>query len=477
VDPRRIARWLVALTLVGVLVVAALRPAPRRMIPVAGTAAVGVEGTPAPIVRPVPADRPAARADAPNVVLVIGCAARRDQLAPYGGPAEASPFLATVAAEGATFTDAVATSSWTREAVAGLLTGTPAASFGLADDRPSPSERVLVPEAVTLAEVLAAAGWMTLGVTANPNLDDVYGMAQGFDRYGDAVRERGFATKNKVEGPEAVAAAFALLDARTPSEASRPFHLQVVFVDAHTPRVVSATERAPFSDPQIPLLVQDYRATLRRLDDAVRTLDDGLRTRTGDRDTLFVFVNDHGEGLSMPVHHRGGHGKTMYASTTAMPWILRGPGIPAGLHVDGLASGEDVLPTVLGLVGVPAPPVAGRDWSSRVRGADPSPTDRTRAFALSMFHGANVDGIWTADRQCQRDHGSVGVIEAPLVLGCVDRRQDPEFRAPFDDPALLAVLEAWRAARLAEGAAHVVHDAPLDAGTQGQLRALGYLDD
>jgi arylsulfatase A-like enzyme len=249
-----------------------------------------------------------------------------------------------------------------------------------------------------------------------------------------------------------------------------------VLIDAHTPRVVSADERKPFKNPGVPLLVQDYRATLRRVDDAVRALDEGVRARAGDRDTLFVFVADHGEGLSLPPHHRGGHGKTMYGTTVSIPWILRGPGIPAGRTVDGLASGEDVLPTLLGLVGVPAPDVPGRDWSSRVRGADSSPTDRTRVFALSMFHGANVDGIWTKDRQCQRDHGSVGNEEAPLVVGCVDRQTDPLFTHPFDDPELMGELEAWRSARLAEGATHAVHDAPLDPGTRAQLQTLGYVE-
>jgi arylsulfatase A-like enzyme len=471
----RVADGIVVATIVGALAVAALRPPPRDPRAVRGD-------PPPPVVAPeahddpVEAARPAAPSDAPHVVLVIGCTVRRDQITPYGGPAQTTPYLASMAEQGALFMDALATSSWTRESVAGLLTGTPSASFGLPDARPSPSERMLVPEATTLAEILSASGWLTLGVTANPNLNAIYGMAQGFDRYRDAVRERGFATRNKIEGPEVVSAAKALLDARTDPERERPFYLQVVFVDAHTPRVVGTEERTPFADPTVPLLVQDYRATLRRMDDAVKALDAVVSAHAGDRDVLFVFTTDHGEGLSMPAHHRGGHGKTMYDTTVAMPWIVRGGSVPAGSRVEGLASGEDVLPTTLALAGVAVPDVPGRDWSAWVRGERKGRTDRSRAFALSMFHGGNVDGIWTADRQCQRDHGSVGDPAPPLLVGCVDRKSDPWFLAPFDDPALMAELEAWRVARLAEGARFAAQDAPLSADTQGQLEALGYLE-
>jgi hypothetical protein len=58
----------------------------------------------------------------------------------------------------------------------------------------------------------------------------------------------------------------------------------------------------------------------------------------------------------------------------------------------------------------------------------------------------------------------------------VDRKTDPLFLAPKDDPPLMAELEAWRAARLAEGARFAVRDAPSEEGTRSQLEALGYVE-
>jgi arylsulfatase A-like enzyme len=406
-----------------------------------------------------------------NVVVVIGCTVRRDQTTPYGGP-DTTPFLASLAADGARFDDALSTSSWTRESIAGLLTGAPPATWGLADERTEPSPLVLVDEATTLAEHFRAGGWVTLGVTANPNVNAAFGFAQGFDHHVDAAATRGFSRANRTSGEVAVAEALALLDARTDEERARPVYLQLVLIDAHSPRDPPAEELARFAG-DVPPEVQAYRATLRRLDDRLAELDRELVARgLGPEHTLLVFVADHGEGLSFPKHHLGSHGRRMYPSTVSVPWIVRGPGVEAGAVVRGLASGEDFSPTVLGLARLPDPGVPGRDWSAQVRygGA----TRRTRAWSMSTYKGADVAAVWTGERQCQRDFGSRG--ERPMPDGCFDRAADPTFATPLAGPELLDELSAWRRARLREGATREVRDAELVEGTARELEALGYAE-
>lgn len=400
----------------------------------------------------------------PNVVLVIGCTVRRDQLTPYGGPPETTPFLARLAAEGVRFDDAVATASWTREAAAGLLTGEPSARYGLPDPGPGINRRVLPDAATTIAERLRDEGYDTLGVTANPNLVEAYGMAQGFAAYagtGDHAFDRG----ERVAGTEVVDAGLQLVDQR---RGWGPFYLQLVLIDTHLPRATTPRERARFADEGSTRMVVDYRATLRRLDDALARLDEGLRARGLD-DTWFVFVADHGEGLRLPAHHGGAHGTRMYRSTLAIPWIVRGPGVRPGV-VQGLASGEDVAPTLLGLLGAPFA-ATGRDWSALVRGG--GRTDRTRAFAMSMFGDVDIASVWTPDRVCQRDYGS---LDGPMPDGCFDRAADPDATTPLADAPLAAELDAWRTARLAEGAAYVPVTATPGEDTLEQLRELGYLE-
>ncbi len=424
-------------------------------------------------------DRTAARPGAPNVVLLFGCTVRRDQLTPYGGPEQTTPFLAEFAASGVQFDDAIAASSWTKATTTAVITGQHPLSLGLPDPKRTPSRRVLPEQAVTVAERLAERGYMTLGVTANPNLNHEVGMAQGMDRYRDS-QHKGFALKNKIVGRDVVRLALELLDERTEAERERPFYLRLMMIDTHTPRNPRRPEVQRFAEPGLPLLVSQYRALLRRVDEATRTLDTELASRGYDpSNTLVVFVADHGEGLSYPEHHRGGHGKGMYGTTVRVPWMMRGPGVPPGGQVRGMVSQVDLLPTLMGLLDDPIDPGAeglpGRDWSELVR-VGAGTADRDRAFAASMFHGANVASIWTPERQCQRDYGTLGTDDFPLIEGCFDRAADPEFTQPFDDAALLAELEAWREARLAEFETHPVVEWDPNDDVARQLEALGYVE-
>jgi hypothetical protein len=95
-----------------------------------------------PTPRPPPSDAPAAAGGPqPNVVLVIGCTVRRDQVTPYGGASVATPFLAALAAGGARFTDGHTASAWTRASAASLLTGRPFRELGMAEPGPGPNQR------------------------------------------------------------------------------------------------------------------------------------------------------------------------------------------------------------------------------------------------------------------------------------------------------------------------------------------------
>jgi len=480
-DRRQVALVVTALLFVGaVFYVAFPKGASRPSVREGPKSAPSSAARPPEVLRhdAAPVARPEAPSGAPNVVFVMGCTVRRDQLTPYGGPANTTPFLAEFAAQGVRFEDAIATSSWTREASVGLLTGHHAATFDVPEPARGPSRRRLPAEATTLAESLASAGWTTLGITGNPNLNHEFGMGQGFDHYRDSVA-RGFALRNKIDGEEVVESAIEMLRGRTPEEAARPFYLQVTLIDPHTPRAPLDAELEPFRAPGVPALVVEYRALLHRLDRALARLQSELADADLDpENTLWVFVADHGEGLSMPAHHRGGHGKSMYGSTVQIPWMVRGPGVPAGRTIPGLASGVDVTPTVLGLLGLPAlTGVPGQDWSALVRGRGRR-TTRKVAFALSMFHNANVASVWTAQRQCQRNYLPLGTDDYEVQDGCFDRQADPGFLTPVLDEAGVARLDRWRDLRLSEGAgrAPVQSEQAPDSQVQRQLEALGYVE-
>ena len=419
-------------------------------------------------------ERPPTRSDAPNIVLLLGCSIRKDQITPYGGLAETTPFLQELADAGARFEDVVGASSWTRATTAAMITGLHPLSLGLPEPKPSRSKRILPDDAVTLAERLADEGYFTIGVTRNPNLNSEFGMAQGFDVYDDST-DGSFAKRKISYGGDAVAVAMKLLDARG-AAAGRPFYLQIMLIDAHSPWRPSATQLQRFEGPEVTQKLAKYRAMVHQFDDAARLLDSELAGRGYDEsNTLFVFVTDHGEGLALPVHHNIGYGKTMYPTTTNTAWILRGPGIEPATVVRGLVSQVDVFPTLLGLVGAKtSADLPGRDWSSLVRDGG-GQTDRSVAFSSSWFHGANVASVWTREHQCQRDYGSVDEIKYPIHDACYDRAQDPDFVRPIEDAQLMLQLEEWRSLRLEEFKRREHSEATVGSDTEAQLRALGYV--
>ncbi len=113
--------------------------------------------------------------------------------------------------------------------------------------------------------------------------------------------------------------------------------------------------------------LRGYYAMIRNMDDNIGRVLRALE-ETGQRDnTIVVYFSDHGDLL-------GNHGLRQKSrpeeESARIPFIVRWPrGIPASRLSPALFSGVDILPTVLGLAGVPCPEsVEGRDASPVLRG-------------------------------------------------------------------------------------------------------------
>jgi arylsulfatase A-like enzyme len=418
-----------------------------------------------------------------NVVLVIGCTVRADQTTPYGGGAEVTPFLQALARAGARFEDTIAQAPWTQPAVTALLTSRHPMTVGMVSPGTRGVPRRLSSAVTTLAEHMRASGRLTLGATANPNANAVFGFDQGFDAYFEPSHLwRGGMVK--VDGAVLVDEVLHDLEKR----GDGPFYLQLLLIDAHRPDT-AGDDRARFVEAGTSDGVAGYRAMLHRWDDTIRALHEGLEALGHDeRDTLFVVVGDHGEGLSTPVHHGHGHGRFLYESAVHVPWVLAGPGVKPGQVIEGLSAGIDLVPTLLGLLGSPPDPgAAGSDWSALARGRGDR-TDLRRAYADTWFDGSRA-AVYTEDLLCQRDYAPDktrvredlwrrrrGTELPPFRDGCFSRRDDPTSTSPFDDPALSFELDAWRHARSAEWATSDSQDAAVDAELARLLEALGYAD-
>ena len=91
-------------------------------------------------------------------------------------------------------------------------------------------------------------------------------------------------------------------------------------------------------------------ASLRAIDDGVKTVLDTLGSQHRLRNTYIIFTSDNGFFYG---EHRLTGGKFLaYEPSTHLPLLIRGPGIKAGTATGELAANTDIAPTVLELAGV-----------------------------------------------------------------------------------------------------------------------------
>ncbi len=403
----------------------------------------------------------------PHVVLVIACTVRRDQVSAYANDVgSTTPFLEELARRGVRFADPIVAAPWTRASAAALLTGRHAVELGIVERDRRRNDRALPQDAVTLAERFHRAGYRTIGGTTNPNLNAVFGFDQGFEVYYEPAmlwREG----SSKIPGTVLIDA---LLE-ELPPPGERPLYLQAVFVEAHAPRTDD-----PSGPDELPFEVRRYRGALSALDATIRNLHERLRAMGyGPDRTLFVVVNDHGEGLLWPQHHGRGHGRYLYGSSVEGVWLMAGPGLPAGVTLPGVSSHVDVGRTVLTAAGIPSD-APGMDHGPRLEKPGPSP--REFAVVNTWFWRSNRGAIYTDRRACMKSYKEGHEPPARtgrFVPGCYDRLDDPlqEHPSPAPDVALLAALDRWRAEHDDGASAMTVS---VERPLAEQLEALGYTE-
>lgn len=171
-----------------------------------------------------------------------------------------------------------------------------------------------------------------------------------------------------------------------------------------------------------------------------------------EQNTLLIFYSDHGDLL-------GSHGaynkQQPYDESIRVPLLLRWPeGLGAkSRKLDALINSEDLMPTILGLCGVPVPKtVEGLDFSGYIRGGK-NPSDGAALIScVSPFGqwtrkmgGKEYRGIRTLRHTFVRD------LNGPWLL--FDNVKDPyQMRNLANRPEyakLQARLDAWLLWKLA----------------------------
>ena len=311
------------------------------------------------------ASLPTPPAAAKSVLVVVWDTVRPDHLSCYGSTHPTSPRLDAIAAEGARFDAAFATSSWTLPSHASMLTGRLPREHGAGFE---PLDAAWP----TLAEEFGARGWRTGAFSGNLcYFTRRNGLGRGFSTFDDvdfsvasrllrtlAGRELfGLGDPARANGEERlrrgaadVNRAFLEWLDRAPG---RPFFAFLNYFDAHAPyRPPPATlgrfggKPGATNEAAADALARDaalYDECILACDQGFGAMVDELARRQLLDETVVVVLSDHGEsfGEGGVRYHRG----SLQREQTQVAWIVRAPGRVAP---------KSVVASVASLVALPA---------------------------------------------------------------------------------------------------------------------------
>ena len=183
-----------------------------------------------------------------------------------------------------------------------------------------------------------------------------------------------------------------------------------------------------------------YWANCTFMDDFIGSVLEKIRQKGLDKNTLFVFLSDHGEMLG---ERDGRFSKyCLFDSSVRVPLILAGDYVSAALHGtrdSRPAMLTDLIPTLCAAAGIaPDPRLPGIDLLS----------DWRRSGAFCEFHGCGTERVMPAPAWMWRSEDYKLILfrdgtvldDTPLRGELYDLKNDPhEWYNRFDDPALAEV--------------------------------------
>jgi arylsulfatase A-like enzyme len=281
-----------------------------------------------------------------NVVWVILESTGAQYLKPYGADRDPVPRLSAFAARSMLFENAYSAYPMSIPGLFSMLcSGGPgphtSAEHYTAARVPCPAVAGRFAEAGYRTALVHSGRFVYLGMQGVVE-------GRGFDQLLDAGDVGGrYASSFGVDEASSVRASLAFVDSL--SEGER-FFLMYLPIAGHHPYHSPGEGPRPFGEEE----PRDaYASDLYRGDLALGQLIDGIAARGKERETLWVFVGDHGEAFHQ---HEGnfGHALFLYEENVHVPLLVVAPGlIEQPLRAPQVASVIDVAPTLLDLVGLP----------------------------------------------------------------------------------------------------------------------------
>jgi arylsulfatase A-like enzyme len=439
----------------------------------------------------------------PNLILFSVDTLRPDRLGAYGSDRGATPAIDWLASTGILFENAYSQAPKTAPSHMTLFTGLYPEAHGVENwiegENPRLSEGV-----PTLASILAAHGYETRALTGFGHLRPELGFDRGFSDYrsgGDVIALlRG--TEQTLEE----------LAARRAAGDDQPFFLFLHTYEVHDPYVAPASYLAPYVDPaysgriigtriELELRVgsdwakqhelywslvdkessadlshlQDlYEAAIAFTDGQIANLIHSLRELDLEDDTIVVFLSDHGEEFG---EHGGFLHETLHEEVLRVPLIVKIPGERGdrsrGRRVVETVRLIDVLPTLLELLDLPAPPhLQGESFLPLLEGK-PGPDRPVFAQWPHESMASITRGSWKLIQKAEGEASTVELYELTEDSGERHNLAGEEVKKAAGLQGLLREhLQQSRSLRETFPPQKTI---PLGAETRRQLEELGYL--
>jgi choline-sulfatase len=422
-----------------------------------------------------------------NVLIYLIDTLRADHLKPFNGATRVeTPGLEQLVEQGsAVFTSAHTQENWTKPSVATLLTSL------LPWEHHAVTTEAVVPAAVELLpERLGQLGFATGAFIANGYVSDKFGFKQGWDSYRNYIRE------GRYSRAEFLAAdVLQWLDKRNKK---KPFFLYVHAIDPHVPykptaQFLSLYDPRPYkgvidfstdatllekiklgaikvNDRDKEHLEALYDSEISYHDLHFRAILAALEKRGLAEDTMIVVVADHGEEFWD--HGSVGHGHSVYEELLRIPMVIRVPGITTSpRRIDGSSGLVDIVPTVLDALGKPLPTgLSGRSLLPQLRGEHGAAPPVAVAGFMDDWRAVVIGDLKLIQR-AERHFMLYDLSADPR------EQHDLAGTRPISARYLRAQLGLALARSQAAASKGVkAQKTKIDAQTEAQLRALGYVD-
>jgi len=426
-----------------------------------------------------------------NVIVYLVDTLRADKLRPFNPRSRVqTPGLGRFVQQAALFAGAHTQENWTKPSVATLL------SSLMPWQHHATTTEAVVPESVKMMpELLREQGFFTGCFIANGYASDRFGFRQGWNTWRNYIRE-GRPTRSQYVAADVLQ----WLDSRPQDQ---PFFLYVHVIDPHVPytppdHFLNMYDAQPYAGPvnfhgdsellekiksgRIRLNARDktrlealYDGEISYHDVHFNSIMDGLATRGLADDTMIVITADHGEEFWE--HGTVGHGHSVYEELLNIPMIVKLPGVTTStMRVDERVGLVDVMPTIFDALDVPIPEqAAGHSFLPLVRGGTAAAPRATVSGFMDGWRAVAI-GRWkliqrtaermfvydlTADPHEQNDLAAASPITLRWLRGLLGLTLGESDNDASRPRARRAQIEA--------------QTTTIDAETEAQLRALGYV--